>query len=242
MFQVMIFAAGFGTRLRPFTQKRHKSLFLVNGATLLERNIAYLKTYAPLRFVINVHYRAEQIIQYIAAHKGWGLEYAISYEDSLLETGGGLKKALVYFDKRYPILTLNADVLTDFPLEELLQAYHRTTAGALVAVSERESQRGLLLDERQYVVGWQDRQKNAIRNTVDVSADQLSFRAFGALAFWDYALVARSALSGCFSLVDLLLETALKGRPAMSYQTCQPFRFCDVGSLEKAEKAKQLFQ
>lgn len=242
MFQVMIFAAGLGTRLRPFTEKTHKSLFLINGGTLLERNIAYLKAYAPLRFVINVHYHAEQIVHYIAAHKGWGLDYAISYEDRLLETGGGLKKALVYFDEHYPILTLNADVLTDFPLEELLEAYRRTSAGALVAVSNRASYRGLLLDEGQYVVGWQDRQKNMVRNTGNGLADQLSFRAFGALALWDYALVAQSPLSGCFSLVDLMLDNARKGNPAMSYQTRRSFRFCDVGSLEKAEKAKQLFQ
>ena len=59
----MIFAAGKGTRLQPFTNNHPKALALVNGVSLLERNIRYLQSYGIQDFVINVHHFADQTCQ-----------------------------------------------------------------------------------------------------------------------------------------------------------------------------------
>ena len=90
--KAMIFAAGLGSRLKPWTDKHPKALALVNGKSLLERNILYLQQYGIKEVVVNVHHFASQIIEAIETNNGWGSSITISDEtDEVLETGGGLK-------------------------------------------------------------------------------------------------------------------------------------------------------
>ena len=63
--KAMILAAGLGTRLKPFTDKHPKALAIVNGKTLLQRNIEYLAKYGIEDVIINVHHFPEQIIKTI---------------------------------------------------------------------------------------------------------------------------------------------------------------------------------
>src|SRR3954469_21666230 len=103
--KAMIFAAGLGTRLKPFTENHPKALALVNGKSLLERNIEYLKKYGFREFVLNVHNFPEQIISLLQAHDNFGCTIHISDEtDFLLETGGGLKKASSWLKGNEPFL------------------------------------------------------------------------------------------------------------------------------------------
>ncbi|MFN7688054.1 MAG: NTP transferase domain-containing protein, partial [Sphingobacteriales bacterium] len=60
--RAMIFAAGLGTRLKPFTDKHPKALAPVNGKPLLQRNIEYLKQFGIKDIIVNVHHFADQII------------------------------------------------------------------------------------------------------------------------------------------------------------------------------------
>lgn len=94
--KAMIFAAGLGTRLKPFTDNHPKALAVVNNKPLLQRNIEYLKGYGINEFVINVHHFPDQIIDFLKEHNNFGCKVNISNEtDALLETGGGLKKHLI---------------------------------------------------------------------------------------------------------------------------------------------------
>src|ERR1700709_371206 len=96
----MIFAAGLGTRFKPWTDQHPKALALVNGKSLLQRNIEYLQQHGIREVVINVHHFAGQIIEALAGNNGWGSHYTISDEtEEVLETGGGLKKAAPLLDK-----------------------------------------------------------------------------------------------------------------------------------------------
>src|SRR5436190_19326440 len=88
--KAMIFSAGLGTRFKPWTDAHPKALAVVNGKTLLQRNIEYLQQYGVRDVVVNVHSFADQLIETIIKSKGWGSEITISDErDELLETGGG---------------------------------------------------------------------------------------------------------------------------------------------------------
>src|SRR5215204_5640737 len=92
--QAIIFSAGLGTRFKPWTDKHPKALAVVNGKTLLQRNIEYLQQYDITDVVINVHHFSDQIINLIEENDGWGSTVTISDEtDELLDTGGGLLKA-----------------------------------------------------------------------------------------------------------------------------------------------------
>src|SRR6187200_1739103 len=90
----MIFSAGLGTRFKPWTDSHPKALAVVNGKSLLQRNIEYLQQYGINNVVVNVHHFADQIIAALEKNKGWGSTITISDEtDMVLETGGGIKKA-----------------------------------------------------------------------------------------------------------------------------------------------------
>ena len=97
--KALIFAAGKGTRLKPFTDYHPKALARVNGVPLLERNIKYLQSYGINDFVINIFHFGEQIVEFLKEHDHFGANIEISDEkDQLLETGGGLVFARKFLD------------------------------------------------------------------------------------------------------------------------------------------------
>src|SRR5690348_3294694 len=96
--QGMIFAAGLGTRFKPWTDNHPKALAVVNGKSLLQRNIEFLQQYGVDEVIVNVHHFSDQITGALQKNKGWGRNIIISDEtDEVLETGGGLKKATPLF-------------------------------------------------------------------------------------------------------------------------------------------------
>ncbi len=127
--KAMIFAAGLGSRLKPWTDSHPKALAPVNGKSLLERNILYLQQYGIREVVVNVHHFANQIIDAIESNNGWGSSVTISDEtDEVLETGGGLKKAAHFFKGEAHVVIMNADILTNMQLDQMIQQHKQTDA------------------------------------------------------------------------------------------------------------------
>ena len=142
MKQAMIFAAGLGTRLKPLTDTMPKALVRVGGQPLIWHVIQKLKSSGYERIVVNVHHFADQIVTYLEENHNFGLDIRISDETSaLLETGGGIKKALPLFDANEPILIHNVDILSNLDLEAL------PMDAPLLVVSERQTKRYLMFDD-----------------------------------------------------------------------------------------------
>ena len=149
MKQAMIFAAGLGTRLKPLTDTMPKALVRVGGQPLLWHVIMKLKKAGYERIVVNVHHFASQITDYLAANDHFGLDIRISDEtEALLETGGGIKKALPLFDPSEPILIHNVDILSNLDLNALPKD------APLLVVSERKTKRYLMFDDEMRLHGW----------------------------------------------------------------------------------------
>lgn len=103
----MVLAAGLGTRMRPLTNDRPKSLIEVGGRTLLDHAIDRFKAAGIRMVVVNVHYKGEMIVDHLK--KRTDVEIRIQDErDKLLDTGGGLKRALPHFEGA-PFFTYNSD-------------------------------------------------------------------------------------------------------------------------------------
>ena len=144
----MIFAAGLGTRLKPFTDFKPKALAEVNGTTLLEHAIVKLLNCGIRDIVINVHHFPDQIISFLKSKNNFNANLSISDEsDELLDTGGGLLKALPFLGFHEPILAYNVDILSDIDLEALIENHHQSGAAATLAVRKRETSRYLLFDK-----------------------------------------------------------------------------------------------
>lgn len=107
---LMLFAAGLGTRMRPLTNDRPKPLIKVGGQTLLDRALDVARAGGAGPIVVNTHYLGQMIADHLA-----GQDVAISDEtDQVLETGGGLRKALPLLGDG-PVMTLNPDVIWQGP-------------------------------------------------------------------------------------------------------------------------------
>ena len=121
---LMLFAAGFGRRMGRLTADRPKPLIPVAGRTLVDHALAVADEAGIARRVANVHYRPEALARHFEARG-----VAVSREDPILETGGGLRAALPLLGPG-PVLTLNTDAVWSGPnpLAALMDAWERTPA------------------------------------------------------------------------------------------------------------------
>jgi NDP-sugar pyrophosphorylase family protein len=153
--KALIFAAGKGTRLKPFTDHHPKALAKVNEIPLLERNIKYLKSFGISDFVINIHHFGNQIIDFLKENDNFNCKIEISDErEELLETGGGLIFARRFLDHGEDFLIMNADILTDINITDLVTYHKKIKDFATLAVSDRESSRKLLFNDDLVLRGW----------------------------------------------------------------------------------------
>jgi NDP-sugar pyrophosphorylase family protein len=155
--RAMIFCAGLGTRFKPWTDKHPKALALVNGKSLLQRNIEYLQSFGIFSVVINVHHFADQVEAAVKEHRGWGSDVLISDERAeLLDTGGGLLKAKPFFEEDQPFLTCNADILTNLHIGKLIEFHDQHRPLISFGITERNSSRSLLMDSHYRLCGWRN--------------------------------------------------------------------------------------
>lgn len=235
----MIFAAGLGTRFKPWTDKHPKALALINGKSLLQRNIEYLQHYGIGDVVVNVHHFADQIIDALQQNKGWGSNITISDEtDAVLETGGGLKKAAHFFSStQSPIVIINVDILTDLDLGLMLKAHSTYQPLATLAVSDRSTSRYFLFDEEGVLAGW----RNVSTGEEKISREAQSYyqKAFSGIHVISPAILPLIHQEGKFSVVDVYLHLA-KTQTIRSYDHSGS-RFIDVGKPDSVEKAQSMF-
>lgn len=236
--KAMVFAAGLGTRLKPWTDHHPKALARVNGKSLLQRNIEYLQVQGIYEVVVNVHHFADQITNEIAASNGWGSQITLSDEtDAVLETGGGLQKAAGYFSDVSDFVVMNVDILTDMPLAKMISQHLHNQPLATLAVSERETSRYFLFDEQQYLSGWENSrtgEKKIVRNAVN-----LRRKAFSGIHVINSAYFHLIQLTGKFSMVDAYLALAKHNNiSCFDHSGCH---FLDVGKPESIVAAEKIF-
>ncbi|MBS1737736.1 MAG: NTP transferase domain-containing protein [Bacteroidetes bacterium] len=237
--KAMILAAGLGTRLKPFTDSHPKALAVVNGKTILQRNIEYLQSFGAEEIIVNVHHFADQIIQKIADNNGFGSNIFISDERAeILETGGGLFKAKWFFeDEARPFILMNVDVLTDLNLTKMIDQHKASECLATLAVSERTTSRYLLFNSNKQLCGWENikiREKILSR-----TSEQLYPKAFSGIQILSPHIFPLITQRGRFSLIDVYLALS-ENEKIFSYDHTGG-QFIDVGTPEKLVAAATIF-
>jgi MurNAc alpha-1-phosphate uridylyltransferase len=102
----MVLSAGFGKRLLPITDTLPKPLVSLNGKTLLDRALDHLRKAGVIEIIVNVHHLGHMIIEHLKKDSA----ITISQEDPILETGGGIRKVLDFFENK-PFFALNGDMV-----------------------------------------------------------------------------------------------------------------------------------
>lgn len=246
----MIFAAGVGSRLRPFTDEHPKALAPVGGKPMLRRVIEKMREAGIGRIVVNVHHFPEQIRSYLEKNDNFGAEIIISDEsDTLLDTGGGLLKAARYLGGEEPILVHNADILTDFAISAMSVRHAEGSPLATLLAFPRESSRQLYFDTEGNLRGWQNL-KSGERKPAGFNPDVpgLSPLAFGGVHIVSPAifplLEEYAERNGeVFSITPFYLEIAERA-VIKAFSPTSPFFWHDIGSPEKlaaAERALKTF-
>lgn len=238
MFNAFIPAAGLGTRLFPLTKDKPKALVEIGGKSLLEHQLLKLKGAGVNEVVVNVHHFAEQIVTFLSAHQNFGLNIHISDErEMLLDTGGGLKKALTYLKDNRPILVHNVDVFSDLPIGKLLEVHKYNEALATLAVRKRETSRYLQFDDNQQLCGWinvKTEEKKVVRNT----EKQYNY-AFSGIQVVSPKMATKIVEQGAFSVIDLYLRLAQTERISAFIDSNN--RWMDLGKYEQINDAETLF-
>ena len=236
--QAMILAAGLGTRLKPFTDKHPKALAQINGKSLLQRNIEYLQSFGIGKVVVNTHHFAPQMEEAIVNNKGWGSTVTISYEETVLETGGGLQNAALYFKKDEDFVLMNADVLTNLPLDEMMSQHKKNKSLATLAVQNRSTSRYLLFNDANELCGWRNVKTGEVK--IANPAKHFHEKAFSGLHIINPKIFGlMDSFAGKFSIIDVYLKLA-------ETETIQGFShddylFVDVGKPESIALAESLF-
>ena len=239
--QAMIFSAGLGTRFKPWTDQHPKALAIVNGKSLLQRNIEYLQQYGIKNVVVNVHHFADQVIEAIIKNKGWGSHIAISDErDELLDTGGGLLKAKEFFIPGERFITCNADILTDLDISKLISCHEENKALITFGISDRKTSRYLLFNKKNRLCGW--RNKITGEEKISIPGNIFFEKAYSCVVVFEYdifRLMEEHNFAGKFSLIDVYLALAADYL-IMGYDHTGD-RLVDVGKPESISVAESLF-
>jgi NDP-sugar pyrophosphorylase family protein len=243
--KAMILAAGLGTRLRPLTENRPKALVEIAGRTLLEITLARLRAFGISDVIINVHHFADMIIDYLKTNDNFGMRIAISREELLLDTGGGLKKASYFFSndssgREEAFILHNVDVISTIDLQRMLQFHSENRALATLAMQDRETSRYLLFDNTSELCGRRSG-RDAATELVR-SAEPLQALAFSGIHVISPRLFAMMNEEGAFSIITSYLRLAARGEKILSFRADE-YYWRDLGKpenmLQAAEDLKQ---
>ncbi len=145
--RAFVLSAGLGTRLRPYSLKVPKPLFRILGKPLLELLFDQLKAAGFKKIGLNLHHLPDKIEALVASYaaKHPELRFYLFREEELRGPVGAFYGAASFF-KEEPVLVINADILTNFPLKTLLQAHRRLGGAATLLLHHHPQYRNVIVN------------------------------------------------------------------------------------------------
>ncbi len=155
--KALILAGGFGKRLRPLTLEKPKPLIEVGPRSILEWQILWLKSYGIKDIVLAVGYLRSKIFEAIGDGSRLGVRVYYSVEEEPLGTGGAIKHAEPFLEDCERFVVVNGDVLTNIPVDRLLNELKGDIIGA-IALTPMRSPYGIVhVDENGYILEFREK-------------------------------------------------------------------------------------
>lgn len=247
----IIFAAGIGSRLKPFTDFHPKALAEIGGRPMLVRVAEKLLNAGARKLIVNIHHFPEQVRECIASQPFSGKVEFSDESERLLDTGGALVKiaresaAIADAAPEEPIVVHNADIYTDFQLSNMITAHIGSIADATILCdTQRYSSRHFLFNEEGILCGWENTASNIIRPD-NLSREGLITAAFGGVHILSHKTLkqignyAHNKIEP-FSITDWYINNC-STLIIKSYQPSQPYNWFDIGTTEKLKIANDNF-
>lgn len=240
----LILAAGLGTRLGDLTSDRPKALVQVEGRTMLEHQLRHLHAAGFDRFVINIHHFAPKVREFLQENGNFGLDISLSDEsDLLLDTGGGLRKAMRLMGNDDPVLVHNVDIFSSADLAGLYRKHIESGADATLLTARRSTSRYLYFDKGGALCGWSNEKTGQVRSPL-AGFDKTAYTPY---AFQGIHVVSKSLLplldavpEAKFGITDFYVSNA--GRLDLRMVESDASRWVDAGKPETLELAAQIIR
>jgi len=231
----VIFAAGLGTRLYPFTKDKPKALVEVHGKAMLGYTLDKFRAAGIFNVIINVHAFASLVEHYIKEYALLHPEMHLEVSDErelLLETGGGLKKMQAYLDE--PFIVHNVDVLSTIDLSLLASEKCLAT----LAVRLCESDRYFLFNDTGLLCGWENVRtgEQKISRPFEKNLQRFGFTGIHQISPSIFPLMTEV---GVFSITDVYLRLAVDHDIRMV--DVSDAAWFDIGSPEQLAVAERDF-
>jgi NDP-sugar pyrophosphorylase family protein len=240
----LILAAGLGTRLGDLTSDRPKALVEVCGHTMLEHQLQHLSAAGFDRFVINIHHFAPKVKAFLEEHNNFGFDIRLSDEsDLLLDTGGGIRKAMRLFGGEQPVLVHNVDIFSSVDLKALYCGHVESGSDSTLLVAQRSTSRYLYFDTDGLLRGWSNEKTGQVRSPYP-GFDKSQFTP---CAFQGIHVLSKTLLplldaipEPRFSITDFYVDNAARLR--LRSVISDPDNWVDAGKPETLERASQIIR
>jgi len=153
--KALILAAGFGDRLRPYTNHTPKPLFSIAGRPLLDILIDNLQKAGCEAVIINTHHLHQEIEAFVA-DRNYSLSVSTRYEPQILGTGGAIKNVADFWDHR-PFMVINADIVADIDLSEVYRTHCRQHPPATLVLCDDSAFNSVAVEQDKWIIGFRDR-------------------------------------------------------------------------------------
>ncbi|MCE5173798.1 MAG: nucleotidyltransferase family protein [Bacteroidales bacterium] len=239
--RAVIFAAGLGTRLYPYTKDKPKALVEVRGVSMLGHTLHRMQAFGIKDIVINVHAFADQVESFLQEFSALNPEMQIRISDErdlLLETGGGLKKMQPMLADA-PFIVHNVDVISTVDLKAMQKADLAYLLGnpghlATLAVRKTQSDRYFLFNENGLLCGWEN-VKTGEQKISRPQEKNLQRFGFTGIHLIHPALFPLMTEKGVFSITDVYLRLARTHEIRMF--DVSDAEWFDIGSPEQLKLA-----
>ena len=241
----MILAAGIGSRLKPWTDHHPKALVTLGGIPMLRHAINALTKAGITDIIINVHHKADQILEYLRENPTPGVKITVSDETKqLLDTGGAIVNVTSLIGDE-PILIYNADIFCTLDLSFLVNAHIQSNHDVTMLVSDRKSTRRLIFNKDFLLKGWINIPENkTLPKDLSIKDEDMQLSYNGIQILNPHAVNVLTTLhpTGPFPIIPAYLKLINKIKIAGFNPGDSTYGWVDIGTPEKLELAQEIFR
>jgi len=225
--KALILAAGYGSRLRPYSDTTPKPLFPINRRPMIDGVVRYLMAAGVEAIIVNTHHQHQQIQTFLAA-QSYGIPVVTRYEPTLLGTGGAIRNVCPFWDQR-PFIVINSDIITNIDLQKAY-AFHCSHGKEVTLVMHDYPEFNQVAIDLQNCIA-------AFHNIDSVGRSQnLKHLAFTGIHVIDPAIVKEIPPDRFVDIIDIYKTRLAAGHPIAAY-VAQNHYWCDIGTPQTYRQA-----
>ena len=220
--KALILAAGFGTRLLPFTLQTPKALFTIGGRPVLDLLIHQLQDAGCRAIVVNTHHLPDQIERFVAKQR-YRIPVGIRHEPQILGTGGAVRNVADFWTGE-ALLVVNADIVSDIDFGEVYRFHHRHPHPATLVLCRHPDFDTVAVDDQGFVVGFSEEADSR-------PAPDHQMLTFTGIQVLDPSVLAHIPQAGFYSIIDAYRSIIAAGGRIVSLSVADR-HWQDIGTPE----------